>query len=174
MSFRSTGSRMDSGIGRGGPNPPRVWETLLSRALPNGTVGRSILGDLREDRVVGLGADRRYWIGRGIAFCRGPVHGARVKHGEGTWMFRGTQRRSGVKSLICRQHKFKRLGSAGGAVNGKLLFFGPFGCCIGDMHRLTLPRSIRYLVVCPAQFCLKQDCLLVSEFGLVGLSDARQ
>ena len=32
-----------------GFTPPRAWEALLRRSLPWGTVGRSILGDLREE-----------------------------------------------------------------------------------------------------------------------------
>jgi len=49
--------------------PPRIWESLLRRVLPPGTVGRSILGDLREEHARRHGqdpAEARSWY-RGAA-----------------------------------------------------------------------------------------------------------
>lgn len=39
------------GDGNRGTRPPRAWELLLKILLPAGTVGRSILGDLREEHA---------------------------------------------------------------------------------------------------------------------------
>jgi putative ABC transport system permease protein len=49
------------------PSPPRIPEWLLGRALPGGTLGKSILGDAREEFTRELGrnglfpARKRYW-----------------------------------------------------------------------------------------------------------------
>ena len=50
--------------------PPRIWESMLRQVLPPGTVGRSILGDLREEharRHARDPAEARAWYQRAPA-----------------------------------------------------------------------------------------------------------